>query len=50
MPTVFLDGLSFSGLARMFIFLLRKDTEIRIWHDRPFVTTLKRPAHGLTGQ
>jgi len=49
MPTVFLDVLNFSGLARTFTFLLRKDKETKIWHDRPFATTLKRPAQGLTG-
>jgi hypothetical protein len=49
MPTVFLDGFSFSGLAQTFKLLANKHTETRIWNARSLDRISLRQAYGLGG-
>jgi len=49
MPIVFLDGLSFSGLAQTFKPLPNKHTASSIWHARSLDSISLRQAYGLGG-
>jgi hypothetical protein len=47
MPNVYVDRMSFPGLAWTVKLLPTKCTQTSISHARPFVSTLQRPAYGL---
>lgn len=49
MPNVSVGGLNFSDLAWMLKLLWSKNTDITMWHARPFANTLQRPAYCLIG-